>query len=68
MNHGQVIGRTDRDGGQIGERPVSPGDLAATIYRYFGVPIDSTYTDTNNQPHHLLPHGGEPIRELIGSL
>ena len=38
-----MIGRTDRDGGQISERPVSPGDLAATIYRYFGVPLDSTY-------------------------
>ena len=64
LNHGQVIGRTDRDGGQIGERPVSPGDLAATIYRYFGMQLDSTYRDANNQPHNLLPHGGEPIREL----
>ncbi|MFO0938615.1 MAG: DUF1501 domain-containing protein [Gemmataceae bacterium] len=66
LKHGQVIGRTDRDGGQIGERPVTPGDIAATIYRYFGVPLDTTYLNPNSQPHNLLPHGGEPIRELIG--
>jgi hypothetical protein len=65
VRHGRVIGSTDRDGGQIRERPVSPGDLAATIYRHFGVPLDSTYTDATGQPHNLLPHGGEAIRELF---
>ena len=65
LRHGQVIGSTEKDGGQIQERPVTPGDLAATIYRHFGVPLDSTYTDTTGQPHNLLPHGGEPIRELF---
>ena len=60
------IGSTEKDGGQIQERPVRPGDLAATIYRHFEVPLDSTYTDAANQPHNLLPHGGEPIRELTG--
>jgi Protein of unknown function (DUF1501) len=66
LRHGQVIGRTDKEGGQIAERPVTPGDLAATVYRHFGIPHDTTYTDTLGQPHHLLPNGGEPIRELVG--
>jgi hypothetical protein len=66
LRHGQVIGKTDKEGGQIAERPVTPGDLAATVYRQFGVPLDSTYTDSLGQPHHLLPNGGEPIRELTG--
>ena len=30
FRHGQVIGATERDGGQIKERPVTPGDIAAT--------------------------------------
>ncbi|HEY2785974.1 MAG TPA: DUF1501 domain-containing protein [Fimbriiglobus sp.] len=66
FRHGQVIGSTEKDGGQIQERPIQPGDIAATIYKHFGIPLDSTYTDASNQPHNLLPHGGEPIRELTG--
>jgi hypothetical protein len=66
LRHGQVVGRSDRDGGQIAERPVTPGDLAATVYRYFGIPLDATYTDGVGQPHNLLPHGGTPVRELAG--
>ena len=30
LRHGQVIGATETDGGHIKERPVTPGDLAAT--------------------------------------
>ena len=52
-------------GGQIKERPVTPGDLAATIYRHFGMPLDLTYPDPTGRLHNLLPHGGEPVRELF---
>lgn len=65
LNHGQVIGRSDKEGGQIADRPVTPGDLAATIYRYFGVPLESTYDDPTGRPYPILPNGGEPIRELL---
>ena len=66
LRHGQVIGSSTRDGGQINDRPILPGDIAATIYEHFGVPLDSTYPDATNRPLHLLPDGGAPIRELIG--
>ncbi|HET6572128.1 MAG TPA: DUF1501 domain-containing protein [Fimbriiglobus sp.] len=65
LRHGQVIGSTEKDGGHIKERPVKPGDLAATIYRHFGVPLDATYQDATDRQLNLLPHGGEPIRELF---
>src|SRR5262249_8220416 len=45
LKHGQVIGASDRQGGQIARRPVTPGDLAATLYRYFGVPLETEYHD-----------------------
>jgi hypothetical protein len=64
MRHGQVIGATERDGGQIKERPVTPGDLAATIYQHMGVPLDATYTDSTGRPKFLL-ESGRPIAELI---
>jgi hypothetical protein len=64
LRHGQVIGRSDKQGGQIQDRPVTPGDLAATIYRHFEVPLDSTYTDAAGRVLNLLSHGGDPLREL----
>jgi uncharacterized protein (DUF1501 family) len=65
MRHGQVIGATERDGGAIKERPVTPGDLAATIYRHMGVPLDGTYQDNRGRPRFYLEEG-TPIGELVG--
>ncbi|MCS6866223.1 MAG: DUF1501 domain-containing protein [Gemmataceae bacterium] len=65
LKHAQVIGSSTKDGGAIQERPVTPGDLAATIYRYFGIPLDATYTDATGRVLNLLPHGGEPLKELF---
>lgn len=64
LRHGQVIGATERDGGNILARPVTPGDLAATIYRHMGVPLDGTFTDDRGRPRYFLENG-EPIRELF---
>jgi hypothetical protein len=65
LKHARVIGSSTKDGGQIQERPVMPGDLAATIYGHFGVPLDSTYTDATNRTLNLLPNGGEVVKELF---
>jgi hypothetical protein len=64
LRHGQVIGATEADGGHIKDRPVTPGDLAATIYRHMGVPLDTTYLDTTGRPRFIVEHGS-PIAELF---
>lgn len=64
LRHGQVIGASERDGGHIKERPVTPGDLAATIYRHMGVPQDSTYLDHQGRPRYIVENG-RPISELF---
>jgi hypothetical protein len=64
LRHGQVIGATEADGGHIKERPVTPGDLAATIYRHMGVPLDATYLDAFGRPRFIVEHG-RPIAELF---
>lgn len=64
LRHGQVIGETEADGGEIKNRPVTPGDLAATIYRYFGVPLDTQYLDRRGRPRNVVDHGS-PIAELF---
>lgn len=64
LRHGQVIGATDPDGGDIAERPVSPGDLAATIFQHMGVPLNAVYEDHTGRPMPIVQNG-EPLRELF---
>lgn len=64
FQHGQVIGATERDGGQIKERPVTPGDLAATIFHHMGVPLDVAYVDTRGRPRYVIENG-RPVEELV---
>ena len=66
MRHGQVIGATERDAGQIKERPVTPSDLAATIFRHFGIPTDVQYIDYRGRPRYVLDEKGAAIKELVG--
>jgi hypothetical protein len=65
LRHGQVIGSTQSDGGHIKDRPVTPSDLAATIYRHMGVPLDATYQDADGRPMFIVADGGQPIAELF---
>ena len=65
LRHGQVIGATEPDGGQIRERPVTPADLAATIYRFMGVPLDATYLDNRGRPRYIVENNGQPMAELF---
>jgi hypothetical protein len=59
-----VIGASSRDGGEIAERPVTPGDLAATIYHHMGVPLNMTYNDHQGRPMYIVDEG-RPLEELI---
>ena len=64
LRHGQVIGASEKDGGTIRERPVTPADLAATLFRYFQVPQDVQYTDHQGRPKFVVD-GGQPLAELF---
>jgi hypothetical protein len=65
LKHGQVIGSTESDGGNIKHRAVTPGDLAATLFRYFDVPLDATYLDNQGRPRLAVENHGQPIAELL---
>jgi hypothetical protein len=64
FRHGQVIGATEADGGHIKDRPVTPADLAATIYHHMGVPLDGVYYDPTGRPRPLVDRG-QPLAEII---
>lgn len=64
MRHGQVIGSSESDGGHIQDRPVTPADLAATIYQHMGVSLSGEYIDGTGRPRPYVEHG-TPISELF---
>jgi hypothetical protein len=66
LKTGQVIGATDRNAGEAAARPVTFGELFATLYHNLG--IDSartTITDLNGRPQYLVEDQAEPLRELV---
>jgi uncharacterized protein (DUF1501 family) len=64
LRTGQVIGATNRRGEYPVERPLSPQDLLATIYRHLGIDHRTELRDLSGRPVPILS-GCEPIRELI---
>lgn len=64
LNHGQVIGSTDRRGGGIESNPVRPQDLAATTFRHLGIDLNSHWVNNQGRPVPIVTEGGRPIPEL----
>ncbi len=67
MRTGQVIGATDRIAGDAVSRPVTFGELYATLYHNLGIDVSrATITDLNGRPQYLVEDHGQPMRELVG--
>jgi hypothetical protein len=60
---GAVYGASDAIGAYPAKDPVTPADLAATIYWRFGFDPASHIRDRLARPHHLAD--GEPVRALF---
>jgi len=64
MRTGQAIGGTNRLGERAERRPVSFGEVFATIYHNLGMnPHTTNMLDPTGRPQHLID--AEPIRELL---
>jgi uncharacterized protein (DUF1501 family) len=65
MKSGQVIGATDRIAGEAAKRPVTFGELYATLYRNLGIDVNkTTLPDLNGRPQYLVEDQAQPLREL----
>jgi hypothetical protein len=64
MRMGQVIGATNKRGEEPKDRPLTPNDLWATVYRHLGIDYTKSFLDHSGRPMPILPFG-EPIHELI---
>jgi hypothetical protein len=60
---GQIIGRTDRDGGQPATEAYTPSDLAATIFHLLGIGPEQELHDAQGRPYRI--YRGTPIQGLL---
>ena len=64
VKRGVVVGKSDKLGVWPADRPVSAGDMVATIYHLLGVNTELTVPDIDGRPVHIC-HGGSPVMEAI---
>lgn len=64
MQTGQVIGSTNAKGEHPHDRPLSPNDLWATMYKHMGIDPNYCFPDQTGRPMPILPFG-TPISELL---
>lgn len=61
---GQAVGATNRLGEYAVSRPVTFGDMFATLFRSMGIdPDNASILDPTGRPQHLAE--GKPVRELV---
>lgn len=66
MRTGQVIGSTDRLGGEAKDRPVHFQEVFATLYHRLGIDVNTvTVSDFTGRPQFLVDRGNQPMKELI---
>jgi hypothetical protein len=61
---GQVVGASDARGESPAERPVTPTDLACTIYTLLGIDPDMEFHTADGRPVRAS-QGGQPISEVL---
>src|SRR4051812_40142499 len=66
MRTGRVIGATDRIAGEAVSRPVTFGELFATLFHNLGIDVNrTTLPDLNGRPQYLVEDNTQPMRELV---
>lgn len=67
MNMGQTVGKSTARGEYVADRPITPQDVAATVFHHLGIASrEVSFADPQGRPVPLI-ETGEPIRELIRS-
>ncbi len=64
LKMGRVVGATNSKAEFPTERPYTPQDLLATVYRHLGIDSQRTFPDLSGRPIHIL-NDGQPIPELV---
>ena len=57
--------KSDKDAAYAIDRPVSPEDLASTVYYALGIDSEMRVPDNQGRPTPIVD-GGKPVQELWG--
>jgi len=63
---GQVIGKTDKEGATVVERPISALDFMATVCQLLGIDWKKQNNTPIGRPIRIVDKGANPITELLG--
>jgi hypothetical protein len=62
---GQIVGSSDEIGAYPKDRPTTPAEIAATVYRALDIDIDTELPGLQGRPIKVVDHGVNPINELF---
>jgi hypothetical protein len=62
---GQVVGSSDDMGGAPKDRPVTPAQVAATVFQGLNIDLATELPGAQGRPIPLVERGTEPIKELF---
>jgi hypothetical protein len=62
---GRIIGASDPIGAVPADRPVEPGDVAATIFHSLGIKMETQLPGPAGRPFPIVDSGHTPIKELF---
>jgi len=65
LKTGQVIGKTDKSGREVADRPITAPDFMATVYTALGIDIKKEYTTAGGRPIRVVDKGGRAVGELF---
>lgn len=65
LKTGQIIGRTDAQGGEVRDNPIHFQDVLATVYQAMGIDPHSLVMDVGQRPTPILPGTAQPIRRAF---
>jgi hypothetical protein len=62
---GQVVGKTDKEGATVVERPINAKDFLATVCTILGIDYKKQNTTNNNRPIRIVDKGEKVVTQLL---
>ncbi len=62
---GRIVGASDAIGGYPKDRPVTPAEVAATVYHSLGIDLEHEFPGPGGRPIPIVDYGVKPIGELF---
>ena len=65
LKGGTIVGASDEIGAMPKDRPTTPAEVAATIYKGLGIDLETELPGAQGRPIPVVDRGTEPIKELF---